>query len=307
MGATGARLFCTLALLEHVAHTGAKDCTLSRKAHYSAVDETATFNGFNTSNGFNETAIKIAKGFIAKKHLSMYNSHILQHVVDLALQLVADGVKGDFVETGTHKGGCSMLMAMVAMMTCPYTSVGVRRLYGYDSFEGFPAPTLMDNATNKVKTANMAALNISDRKQYAGFVNTTGGYKVVRENFIATLVHALEVPDEVVRSSEQWKLIKGFFKDTVPHHPKRPIALLRLDGDMYSSTMDSLTNLYPKVSPGGYVIIDDYGCWPGCQKASHDYLEGVAGLNLTSLIQPLPARTRSSDKKRCYAYFRVPW
>merc|ERR1711862_103644 len=59
----------------------------------------------------------------------------------------------------------------------------------------------------------------------------------------------------------QVKFLKGFFSDTLPKaqdHGLTQIALLRVDGDLYSSTMDVLTNLYDKVATGGYIIFDDY-------------------------------------------------
>jgi len=67
------------------------------------------------------------------------------------------------------------------------------------------------------------------------------------------------------------KLRSGWFKDTLPTAPIEKLAIIRLDGDMYESTMDGLTNLYHKLSPGGFVIIDDYGVFPACEKAVHDY------------------------------------
>jgi O-methyltransferase len=70
---------------------------------------------------------------------------------------------------------------------------------------------------------------------------------------------------------DQVRFLKGWFCDTLPTAPIKRLAVLRLDGDMYQSTMDALTNLYPKVSQGGYVIVDDYGCIPACRQAVNDY------------------------------------
>ena len=77
---------------------------------------------------------------------------------------------------------------------------------------------------------------------------------------------------------ERVVFLKGWFKDTLPAAPVERLAVLRLDGDMYESTMDALTALYDKVSAGGYVIIDDYGCIEGCRKAVHDFRDarGIA-------------------------------
>src|SRR5205085_12029434 len=69
---------------------------------------------------------------------------------------------------------------------------------------------------------------------------------------------------------EQVVFLKGWFKDTLPTAPIDTLAILRLDGDMYSSTMDALVHLYPKLSKGGFCIIDDYGL-PACRQAVHAY------------------------------------
>jgi O-methyltransferase len=70
---------------------------------------------------------------------------------------------------------------------------------------------------------------------------------------------------------ERVHFLHGWFKDTLPNAPIERLALIRLDGDMYSSTMDSLLNLYPKLSVGGYVIIDDYGGIEACRKAVDEF------------------------------------
>ena len=69
------------------------------------------------------------------------------------------------------------------------------------------------------------------------------------------------------------KFLKGWFKDTLPGAPIKTLAIMRLDGDYYESTMDALTNLYDKLSVGGYAIIDDYGenSWTYCAQAVNDY------------------------------------
>ena len=67
--------------------------------------------------------------------------------------------------------------------------------------------------------------------------------------------------------------VKGWFKDTVPALSlSQPVAILRLDGDWYDSTMQCLTGLYGQVCSGGIIIIDDYHFWEGCTRATHDFL-----------------------------------
>lgn len=68
----------------------------------------------------------------------------------------------------------------------------------------------------------------------------------------------------------QVRFLEGWFSETLPTAPIRALAVLRLDGDLYKSTMDVLTHLYPKVTPGGYVIIDDFDI-AACRQAVKDY------------------------------------
>jgi O-methyltransferase len=83
---------------------------------------------------------------------------------------------------------------------------------------------------------------------------------------------------------EQVRFLKGWFKDTLPNAPIQRLAVVRLDGDMYESTMDGLTCLYPKLSPGGYLIADDYGAVRGCRQAVEDYRQTQG---ITDPIQPI--------------------
>jgi len=78
------------------------------------------------------------------------------------------------------------------------------------------------------------------------------------------------------------KFIKGWFKDTLPTAPIQKLSLLRLDGDLYESTIDALFYLYPKLSVGGFCIIDDWGAIPACKKAVEDYRRIF---NITERIQ----------------------
>jgi hypothetical protein len=80
-------------------------------------------------------------------------------------------------------------------------------------------------------------------------------------------------------AAKRFELIEGWFKETLAGFtPEEPIAVLRLDGDWYDSTMQCLTALYPHVVPGGLIIIDDYFAWDGCSRAVHDYLSQIGAL-----------------------------
>jgi hypothetical protein len=74
---------------------------------------------------------------------------------------------------------------------------------------------------------------------------------------------------------DQVRFVAGWFRDTLKHAPVQHLSLLRLDGDLYESTMDALIPLYPKLMPGGFVIVDDYNL-PMCKEAIHDYRRKMA-------------------------------
>ena len=94
----------------------------------------------------------------------------------------------------------------------------------------------------------------------SGLPELSVGADQVRENF-----RRLDIDLARVR------FLEGWLRDTLPLAPIQRIAVLRLDGDLYESTMDTLTHLYPKVSAGGFVIVDDHGAFPPCAEAVTDY------------------------------------
>ena len=159
--------------------------------------------------------------------------------------VLARGVPGDLLETGVWRGGATILMRALLKQH----GVTDRTVWCADSFEGLPVPTAMDLQTQGSKTADM-----SDRDYLAVSLEQ------VKANF-----------DRFGLLDDQVKFLKGWFCDTLPTAPVERIAVLRLDGDLYTSTMDALKNLYEKVSHGGYVIIDDYNSWPACKQAVDEY------------------------------------
>ncbi len=163
----------------------------------------------------------------------------LQFCLETALR---DGVEGDFIETGVWRGGaCIFARAILAVH-----GVGDRKIYVADSFEGLPKPDAEKFPADKGDECHtMKFLAISQEQ--------------VENNFRR---YGL-LDDQVV-------FLKGWFKDTLPAAPLEKLAVIRLDGDMYSSTIDALENLYPKLTHGGFCIIDDYAL-DGCKKAVTDY------------------------------------
>jgi O-methyltransferase len=144
---------------------------------------------------------------------------------------------GELVECGCWRGGMSAAMA---------EAVPGRKSILFDSFEGLPDPRDVDG---------------SDARRFMD----QGDRLVAKEEVARSIME---------RTGAAYEIIPGWFDDTVPSYARRgaSIAVLRLDGDWYDSTMTCLTHLFPLVAPGGLVIIDDYYDWEGCRRAVHDFL-----------------------------------
>lgn len=153
--------------------------------------------------------------------------------------VIARKVPGDLIECGTWRGGATIFMRAALLA---YDDKD-RRVWVADSFQGLPAPN------PKMYPADTGD-ELFKADQLAVPVDT------VRLNFAR-----YGLLDERV------KFLVGWFKDTLPPAPIERLSVLRVDADMYEGTSQALQFLYSKVSPGGYVIVDDYGAISGCQKA----------------------------------------
>jgi O-methyltransferase len=174
---------------------------------------------------------------------TMIGTARLANVLECCITAVADGVSGDFAETGVWRGGTTILMrAVLAALGDPDRLVWVA-----DSFQGLPVP-------DPERYPADAGIDWSD----VGVLQVDAD--AVRANFAR-----YGLLDDRVR------FLEGWFRDTLPNAPVDRLAVLRLDGDLYESTMDALVALEPKVSPGGFVIVDDYGGWEPCRAAVDDY------------------------------------
>lgn len=167
----------------------------------------------------------------------------LDNLQECVVRVLQDRVPGDLIETGVWRGGSAIFMRAVLAAYGDRS----RRVWVADSFQGLPLP---------------------DERRYpadAGF-----DLSVFRELAVGL--------DDVKANFEKYKLLDeqvqflvGWFKDTLPAAPINQLAVIRLDGDLYQSTMEALTALYPKLSPNGYIIIDDYGGISSCRQAVTDY------------------------------------
>lgn len=156
--------------------------------------------------------------------------------------VIEDNIPGDLIETGVWRGGACIFMRGLLKVH----EVSNRKVFVADSFEGMPKPNASYQADSTDQHHTLEYLAVSQEQ--------------VAENFA-----------KYGLLDEQVQFIKGWFKDSLPIAPIDKLAVLRLDGDMYSSTMDALNALYHKLSPGGFCIVDDYGCVPQCKQAVDDF------------------------------------
>jgi len=176
-------------------------------------------------------------------------------------------ISGAFVECGVWRGGISMLMALRA------TDLGEKReKFLYDTFEGMSEPTEYDSDKNGVDAALL--LKQSSRIDESDSVWAYASQKAVGINF-----QSVGCMDKDVH------LVKGKVEDTIPHTIPKEIAILRLDTDWYESTKHELEYLYPRLQPGGVLLIDDYGYWAGCRKAVDEYFSEKAPKPYMTFLQ----------------------
>ncbi|HWA33331.1 MAG TPA: TylF/MycF/NovP-related O-methyltransferase [Cyclobacteriaceae bacterium] len=166
----------------------------------------------------------------------------LQNIEYCISKIIDDKIEGDLIETGVWRGGGSMYMKAVLNVLDSDKNVWLA-----DSFEGLPKP-------NTDLYPDDAGLDFSETEEL----------KVSAEEVRANFEKYNLLDDKV-------KFVKGWFKDTLPGLKVDKISLMRLDGDLYESAWDSITNLYPKLSVGGFVIVDDWGLGPATQKALQTY------------------------------------
>lgn len=192
----------------------------------------------------------------SKAH-TMIGFERLRNIRELMSHVVGDQIPGDFVETGAWRGGACIYMRAVLKAF----NVVDRKVWVADSFEGLPKPDLQRYPEQDLGDLHhtYTALAVS--------------LEEVQENF-----------RKYGLLDDQVQFLKGWFKDTLSTAPIERIAVLRLDGDMYASTMDALQALGHKVSAGGFVIVDDYGAVEGCRRAIADYRQAKG---ITALIQDI--------------------
>lgn len=173
---------------------------------------------------------------------TMIGMGALENLEACVREVLRAGVPGDLCETGVWRGGACIYMRALLHVHGDTE----RRIWACDSFEGLPKP-------NEELYPQDKGSNFWEQTLAVSVDEVKGNFRK----------YGL-LDDRTV-------FLKGFFSDTMPTAPIDRLAVLRLDGDMYESTIVVLRHLYPKLSAGGYVIIDDYGMVPECDRAVEDY------------------------------------
>jgi hypothetical protein len=168
----------------------------------------------------------------------------LENLERAAEVVFTEGIPGDFLEAGVCQGGASIFLRALQVAY----EREERRVWVADSFQGLPEAR---------HAADLAlGLDLSE----ASMPKVAFSLQGVRDNFLR-----YDLLDENV------SFLPGWFADTLSSAATGPLAILRMDGDLYASTWEILEALYDRVSPGGFVIEDDYGSWPSSRQAVDDF------------------------------------
>jgi O-methyltransferase len=177
---------------------------------------------------------------------SMIGLERMAHLRGCVEDVLRAGVPGDLIETGVWRGGATIFMRGLLRAY----DVTDRLVWVADSFEGLPTV----DATRYPADAEL--------RDVPAAINGVLGTPLAR---VKAHFERYGLLDDQVR------FLPGWFRETLPRAPIERLAVARLDGDLYESTTDALTHLYPKLSPGGHLIVDDYGAIGACRQAVEDY------------------------------------
>lgn len=185
---------------------------------------------------------RIGRDFSVQAH-TLVGFERLDNIQYCVETVISEDIPGDFIETGVWRGGSCVFMRGLLKAY----GIENRSVWLADSFQGLPRPNEQqypDDKGSRFHEMDVLAVPLDS----------------VREIF-----------ERYGLLDDQVRFLKGWFRDTLPNAPIEKLAVLRLDGDMYESTMDVLRSLYSRVPPGGFVIVDDYGAYAACRKAVHDF------------------------------------
>lgn len=183
---------------------------------------------------------------VGSKHLvyadTMIGRKRLNNIEYCLRTILEEKTPGDVIECGVWKGGAAIFMKAYLDTWQAHDRV----VWLADSFDGVPVSTMIQDKHTDLSKNAFPGLAIPKDDVINNFIKYDVSLKGVQ-------------------------FLEGWFKDSLPKAPINQLALLRLDGDLYESTMDVLHSLYAKLSPGGFVIIDDYKALPQCEDAIHEF------------------------------------
>ena len=186
------------------------------------------------------------------KPRTMTSPEKLFGLVQSVRYVVRHGIPGDIVECGVWRGGSMQAVALTLLEQGETT----RRLHLFDTFEGMSAPTELDRRTDGTPAEVLLREHDKDHRVWgvAGIEDVTAG------------MSETGYPSELVDYHQ------GMVEHTIPAQAPDRIAVLRLDTDWYESTAHELEHLWDRLSPGGVLIVDDYGDWDGARLATEEFL-----------------------------------
>jgi O-methyltransferase len=191
----------------------------------------------------------------AVRPYTMTSPERLHALIEAVRYVVRSEIPGDIVECGVWRGG-SMMAAALTLRELNQTD---RQLYLFDTFEGMPRPSAVDTSFRGEHAIDIfeALKTGEDSSKYCRAQFEKVRAAVASTGYPPTHIH----------------LLKGKVEMTIPATAPESIALLRLDTDWHESTSHELEHLFPRLSHGGVLIVDDYGHWEGCKRAVDEYFE----------------------------------
>ena len=200
---------------------------------------------------FERATVKQAPDTVASTEAMVALLRAVEHVV-------RHRVPGAFIECGVYAGGNIELM----IRALQHFEISDRDIYAYDTFAGMPRPAAVDRQGPDGDLTKIWEANRTKEDGDNGSTWMRASLEAVQQR-----IRRLGYPDERLH------FVKGMVEETIPAIAPERIAVLRLDTDYYSSTRHELEHFYPRLSPGGALIIDDYGAMDGCRIATDEYAE----------------------------------
>jgi O-methyltransferase len=176
-------------------------------------------------------------------------------LIEATRYIVQHRIAGDIVECGVWRGGSMMAVARVLLELGDVS----RDLWLFDTFDGMTPPTERDVRFDGITAAEILAIH---KKEVPTSYWAYAPLAEVRQNLARTGY-----------DSNKIHFVQGRVEDTLPEQAPQRISLLRLDTDWYESTYHELRHLFPRLSSGGVLIIDDYGWFKGCRQATDEYIQ----------------------------------